>query len=121
MQVVNSTAFAESAYGAKKPPQQKRSVGAAAAYVANSSKLSAAEKSSFIRQLNSVGGSDLKIIATIMASVQLTESTREEGTYPVNNVKTTDGEKSPPLPFDQPKFEGEKPRCDSECGVDILA
>jgi hypothetical protein len=121
MQVVNSTAFAESAYGAKKPPQQKRSVGAAAAYVANSSKLSAAEKNSFIRQLSSVGGGDMKIIATIMASVQLTESTREEGSYPINNVKTTGEKDRKPLPFDQPKFEDDKPRCDSECGVDILA
>lgn len=121
MQVVNSTAFAESAYGAKKPPQQKKSAGAAAAYIANSSKLSAAEKSSFIRQINSIGAGDVKLIATIMASVQLTESTREEGTYPINNVKATD-ERGSTLPqLDRPVFLAEKQRFDPEGGLDILA
>ena len=61
--------------------------GAAISYIVSSTRLSAAEKSSFIRMLGDVQGADADLIASIMATVQLTESTRSEGTYPATAVE----------------------------------
>lgn len=60
---------------------------AAATYISASTRLSGAEKAAFIRLLSDMetgGGLNAKLIASVMAIVQLTESTREAGTYPAD-------------------------------------
>lgn len=120
MQVVNSTAFAAGTFGAKRPADKDRSAGAAAVYVSNSTRLSAAEKSSFIRALTAVGD-DTKQIARIMAAVQVTETTREDHSYDAGGVKIKAEEKHAPLPLDKPVLAGEKPLFGAPKSIDILA
>lgn len=101
MQVVGSTAnVVRAAYaGAKNlDPTQAQALGsadapakpasAAVSYIMSSTRLSTAEKGAFITLIGDIedtsGGA--RLIASVMAIVQLTESTRAEGSFPATDI-----------------------------------